>query len=62
MRSCREAKPSTPPADPRLLVRFDGAANRWRITDGAHEVALGNSAGNLVLTGSADLTGRLFGK
>jgi beta-glucosidase len=49
-------------ADPRLLARFDGAANQWRIADGAHEVALGKSAGELVLTGRADLTGRLFGK
>jgi beta-glucosidase len=48
-------------ADPRLLARFDGAANQWRITDGAHEVALGKSASDLVLTGSANLTGRLFG-
>ena len=44
-------------ADPRLLAWFDGAANQWRITDGAHEVALGRSAGDLVLTGSANLTG-----
>jgi beta-glucosidase len=48
-------------ADPRLLARFDRAANQWRITDGAHEVALGKSAGEFVLTGSANLTGRLFG-
>jgi beta-glucosidase len=49
-------------ADPRLLARFDRAANQWRVTDGMHEVALGKSAGDLVLTGSANLTGRLFGK
>jgi beta-glucosidase len=49
-------------ADPRLLARFDGGANQWRITGGAHDVALGKSAGNLMLTGSANLTGRLFGK
>ena len=40
-------------ADPRLLARFDGAANQWRITDGVHEVALAKSAGEIVLTGSA---------
>jgi beta-glucosidase len=57
-----EAREVTLTADPRLLARFDGAANRWRITDGAHEVALGKSAGDLMLTGSANLTGRLFGK
>ena len=49
-------------ADPRLLARFDGAANQWRITDGVHEVALAKSAGELVLTGSASLSGRIFGK
>ena len=49
-------------ADPRLLARFDGAANQWQITDGAHEVALGKSAGDLMLIGSANLTARLFGK
>jgi hypothetical protein len=43
------------------IPRFDGAANQWRMTDGTHEVALGKSAGDLVLTGSANLTGRLFG-
>jgi beta-glucosidase len=57
-----EAREVTLTADPRLLARFDGAANQWRITDGMHEVALGKSAGDLVLIGSANLTGRLFGK
>ena len=49
-------------ADPRLLARFDGSANQWRITEGTHVVAVGKSAGDLVLTGSASLTGRMFGK
>jgi beta-glucosidase len=49
-------------ADPRLLARFDASANQWRITDGAHAVALAKSANDLVLTGSANLTGRHFGK
>jgi beta-glucosidase len=56
-----EAREVTLTADPRLLARFDGAANQWRITNGIHEVGLGKSAGDLVLTGSANLTGRLFG-
>jgi beta-glucosidase len=56
-----ESRKVTLTADPRLLARFDGAANQWRITDGMHEVALGRSAGDLVLTGRANLTGRLFG-
>ena len=49
-------------ADPRLVARFDGAANQWRIRNGVYEVALAKSAGEPVLTGSANLTGRLFGK
>jgi beta-glucosidase len=56
-----ESREVTLTADPRLLAQFDGAANQWRITDGIHEVALGKSASDLVLTGSAKLTGRLFG-
>jgi beta-glucosidase len=57
-----ESREVTLTADPRLLARFDRAADQWRITDGRHEVALGKSADNLVLLGSAALTGRLFGK
>jgi beta-glucosidase len=57
-----ESREVTLTADPRLLARFDGAANQWRITDGAHEVALGKSASDLVLIGSVSVTGRLFGK
>jgi beta-glucosidase len=56
-----ESRKVTLTADPRLLARFDGAANQWRITDGMNEIALGKSAGDLVLTGGANLTGRLFG-
>ena len=57
-----ESRDVTLTADARLLARFDGNANQWRITEGAHEVALGKSAGDLVLIGSADLTARGFGK
>jgi beta-glucosidase len=56
-----ESRQVTLTADPRLLARFDGATNQWRITDGSHEVALGKSARDLVLSGSANLRGRLFG-
>jgi beta-glucosidase len=49
-------------ADSRLLARFDGKAGQWRIAPGTYGVALGRSAGDLVLTGNADLTGSLFGK
>jgi beta-glucosidase len=50
-------------ADPRLLARFDGESGlgRWRIAGGTHHVALGRSAGELVLTGEAQLAERLFG-
>jgi beta-glucosidase len=57
-----ESRQITLSADPRLLARFDAAANQWRITGGAHAVALGRSAGDLALTGTASLTGRLFGR
>ncbi len=48
-------------ADPRLLAHFDGAAARWRITGGPHEVAIGHSATHLVLRDRTDLAARLFG-
>jgi len=57
-----ESRTVTISADPRLLARFDGAASQWRITDGVHAVALGKSANEQVLTGSANLTGRHFGR
>jgi beta-glucosidase len=57
-----ESREVTLTADPRLLARFDGKASQWRISDGLHKIALGKSAGDLVLIGSATLTGRLFGK
>jgi beta-glucosidase len=49
-------------ADPRLLARFDAGAGQWRISNGVHRVALGKSAGDLVLTAEAPMTSRLFGK
>jgi hypothetical protein len=51
-------------ADPRLLARFDGknGHGRWRITAGTYQVALGKSAGELVLKPSAPLTPRVFGQ
>jgi beta-glucosidase len=56
-----ESKRATVTADPRLLARFDSAAARWRIAEGAHRVAVGRSASDLVLTADAALTPRLFG-
>lgn len=49
-------------ADPRLLARFDAGAGQWRIAEGLYRVALGRSAGDLVLTGETSLASRLFGR
>src|SRR5215475_12052236 len=49
-------------ADPRLLARFDGTTGQWRIAGGAHRIALGKSAGDLVATSEASMTAREFGK
>jgi beta-glucosidase len=59
-----ESKSLTVKADPRLLARFDGKSGlgQWRITEGRYRVALGKSAGELVLTADASLTGRMFGR
>jgi beta-glucosidase len=57
-----ESKQITLTADPRLLARFEGKAKQWRFTEGAHQVALAKSAGDLVLIASTELKGRLFGK
>ena len=48
-------------ADPRLLADFDAPSGRWRIAGGAYEAAVGRSAGDLVLKGSAKVQGRAFG-
>jgi len=49
-------------ADPRLLAKFDGKAAQWRIAAGTHRVAIGRSAGDLVLAAEATLNARVFGK
>jgi beta-glucosidase len=56
-----ESREVTLTADPRLLARFDGTANQWSLADGEYEIALGKSAGDLVLTATSTLTGRSFG-
>jgi beta-glucosidase len=48
-------------ADPRLLARFDGKAGKWSIAEGMHQVAVGKSAADLVLTGDTRLSARRFG-
>lgn len=57
-----ESREITLTAEPRLLARFDGKASQWRITEGVHRIALGGSADDLALVGSANLSGSLFGK
>ena len=57
-----ESRQVTLTADARLLARFDGKANQWRIAEGPHRVALGKSANDLALTGSAILAERHFGR
>jgi beta-glucosidase len=57
-----ESRQLTLTVDPRLVARFDGKANQWRITQGAHTIALGKSANDVVLTGTANLSGRYFGR
>jgi beta-glucosidase len=42
-------------ADPRLLADFDEAAHDWRIDAGRYQVALGTSAQDLKLHGTAEL-------
>lgn len=56
-----ERRQVTIEADPRLLARFDEEAGRWRIAEGTYRVAIGKSATDLVLTGDARLSARLFG-
>ena len=48
--------------DPRLLARFDGAKQQWRIDEGTHVVSLSRSADNSVETKSVEIKGRLFGQ
>jgi beta-glucosidase len=57
-----ESRRVTVTADPRLLARFDATAGQWRIAAGTYRVALGKSAGDLVLTAEVSLASRLFGR
>lgn len=56
-----ETRRVTMKADPRLLARFDGKAGQWKIEEGVHRVAVGKSAGDLLLTGEVQLSARQFG-
>jgi beta-glucosidase len=57
-----ESRSVTLTADPRLLARFDGDAEQWRIEEGVYVVALGRAADDLGLTSEASLNGRLVGR
>lgn len=57
-----ESRQVTLTADPRLLARFDGDANQWRIAEGTYQFALAKSAEDLVLKADVSIGGRLFGK
>ena len=56
-----ESRQVTVTADPRLLARFDSAAQRWRIAEGTYQVALGRAADSLGLAAETVLHGVLFG-
>ena len=56
-----ESRQVTLTADPRLLARFDGDVEQWRIAAGAHTVGLGKAADAIEQTAQVDLEGRLFG-
>jgi beta-glucosidase len=47
--------------DPRLLACYDPAGGGWHIAAGTHRVALGSSAGHLVLRADVKLDERRFG-
>lgn len=56
-----ESRRVTVSADPRLLARFDLAAQQWRIESGTYRVALGRSASAFTQAGEVRLPERLFG-
>ncbi|HEX6745091.1 MAG TPA: beta-glucosidase [Solirubrobacteraceae bacterium] len=56
-----ESRTVTLTAEPRLLARYDGDAGAWHVAAGAHRVAVGRAADDLVLTGEARLAERRFG-
>ncbi|WP_197514421.1 beta-glucosidase [Mycobacterium sp. E342] len=49
-------------ADPRLVARYDRGVGGWRITAGAHRVAVSASAVTPRLEATAELAGRTFGR
>ncbi len=55
-----ETKHVTLHADPRLLANYDESAHGWRIGGGTYTVALGHSAIDPALTGSANVDARIL--
>jgi beta-glucosidase len=55
-----EARRVSVEADPRLLARFDTAANQWHIKAGEYRVALGESAQSLLLRATTRLVEQQF--
>jgi len=56
-----ESRRVTLTADPRLLARFDGGKQQWRIDEGEHEVVLARAADSPVERATVRLGGRHFG-
>ena len=57
-----ESKTVTITTDPRLLANFNWKKQQWEIKKGIYQIALGKSAVDFQLKGSAQLQGQLFGK
>jgi beta-glucosidase len=57
-----EARTVTVEADPRVLARYDVQAGQWHLEGGELEIALGRSAGDLVLTTRTTIDERRFGR
>jgi beta-glucosidase len=53
-----ETRHVTVTADPRLLGAFDAKANRWSLTGGDYQVAVGASSADLALKGAAKVKAR----
>jgi beta-glucosidase len=53
-----ETRHVTLTADPRLLGAFDAKANRWSLTGGDYQVAVGASSADLALKGAAKVKAR----
>jgi beta-glucosidase len=56
-----ESRRVTVTADPRLLARVDADSGQWRTSEGAHTIAVGRNAQDLVLDAKATLGERAFG-